>query len=102
MKGLELWRENSNLGLRHLWTSQRKDKIWRWMQSPANLSLPKIPVNREKYREISGFLVEDFEYMPSINNISGNLGRYSRRAGRNRTGNLIRVSGKLAAVNRKC
>jgi hypothetical protein len=26
--------------------------VWRWMQSPANLSLPKIPANREKYREM--------------------------------------------------
>jgi hypothetical protein len=26
-------------------------RFWRWMQSAANPSLPKIPVNREKYRE---------------------------------------------------
>ena len=57
---------------------------------------------REKYREISEFLVPDFEFVPSINNISGNLGRYSRGTGRNRTGNLMRVSGKLMAVNREC
>jgi hypothetical protein len=31
-------------------------------------------VNREKYREISGFLVGISAYMPSINNISGSLG----------------------------
>jgi hypothetical protein len=42
---------------------------------------PKFPVNREKYREISEFLVPDFEYVPSINNISGNLGRYLRGIG---------------------
>jgi hypothetical protein len=28
-----------------------KAKVWRWFQSSANLSLAKIPVNREKYRE---------------------------------------------------
>jgi hypothetical protein len=25
--------------------------VWRWSQSPANSSLPEIPVNREIYRE---------------------------------------------------
>jgi hypothetical protein len=29
---------------------------WRWRQLPANPSLPKIPVNREIYREFIDFL----------------------------------------------
>ena len=33
--------------------------------------------------------------------IARNLGQYSRGAGRKRTGNLVRVSGKLTAVNRE-
>lgn len=43
------------------------------MQSGANLSLREIPVNREKYREISGFLNPNYTTLPSIVSISGNL-----------------------------
>jgi hypothetical protein len=51
MKGLNHGERIPIWDCSHLWTSQRKDKIWRWMQSAANPSLVKIPVNREKYRE---------------------------------------------------
>ena len=47
------------------------------MQSVANPSLVGIPVNREKYREISGFLPQILPTIPFINNISGNLGQNS-------------------------
>jgi hypothetical protein len=47
---------------------------WRWMQSPANRSLPKIPVNREKYREIDAtFDPEDIQYVDFIGRLTAFL-----------------------------
>ena len=44
------------------------------MQSPANRSLPKIPVNREKYREIDAtFDPEDIQYVDFIGRLTAFL-----------------------------
>jgi len=59
---------------------------WRWRQLPANLSLPQIPVNREKYREIAtAFDPRGIQYLDFI----GVLRVFSRKElnrNRERTG----------------
>jgi hypothetical protein len=90
---------------------KRRSRLWWWMQSSANPPLPKIPVNREKYREFCraerSYLVypqqtlelNGFQNEIVTGNEQGNTGGRTGKV-HHRTGNLILLRFALSFLAR--